>query len=737
MGSLLSFFNQPLLWGLLILGVPILIHLINLMRHKRIPWAAMEFLLVSQKKNSRWIRLKELLLLLLRLAAIAAIVMIVARPLLNSQFARWFGAGRTHHIVLLDDSFSMSDRFAERSAFQDANQVIRRIAEQAALQSAQSFSLLRFSRAGRAAGGTKADMLQELVDSRFAERVENLLRTIEPSQFAAGPGPALKAVEQMIGERGDENRIVYVVSDFRAGQWDEPGDVSKSLARLNDAKAQIHLINCVDATHGNLSLVSLVPQRRTRAAGIPLSMDVTVANHGGDVVRGVSVLVEEDGNARPAVEIDQIAPGQSETRTFPVFFATGGTHLIKASLAADTVLADNTRYSMVQLPASLNVLIIDSDPDTAHARFFATALAPGGTAKTGIVPRIESPGFLNNQPLSSYDSIFLLNIDRLDVSAIDALEAYTKAGGGIGFFLGERSTGKFFTDKLYRDGQGLFPLPLVGDTPLLVDRLDKGADLEVTDHPVFKIFAGERNSFLAAVTVERYFTTSKNWAPKADSTVKVVARLRNGAPLAVERQYGEGRVMAMLTTAAPVWNNWGRNPSYVVMALEMQSYLGSHAAVPVDRLVGTPIELSLDPAQYNPAVRFIVPGAGLAGALSTQAVEKKGALRASFDETSSSGVYDVQLSRHDSQGEERQFAYNVDAAEGDLSALDGEQLARRLKDIRYEYRLAADFRLARRDLAGSDLSEWILYALIFVLIGEQILAYVVSYHPPRPEAARR
>ena len=75
-----SFVNPGLLWGLAILAVPILIHLINLMRHRRVQWAAMEFLLISRRKNSAWIRLKELLLLALRVAIVAAVVLCCAAP---------------------------------------------------------------------------------------------------------------------------------------------------------------------------------------------------------------------------------------------------------------------------------------------------------------------------------------------------------------------------------------------------------------------------------------------------------------------------------------------------------------------------------------------------------------------------------------------------------------------------------------------------------------------------------
>ena len=112
---------------------------------------------------------------------------------------------------------------------------------------------------------------------------------------------------------------------------------------------------------------------------------------------------------------------------------------------------------------------------------------------------------------------------------------------------------------------------------LLVDRLQQapgpGAS---TDHPIFRVFAGQRNSFLSTVTVERYFAVPKDWKPAADSTTRVIARLRNGAPLAVERRFGQGRVVAFLTTAAPVWNNWARNnPSFVVAMQELQAYLAA------------------------------------------------------------------------------------------------------------------------------------------------------------------
>jgi len=86
---MLSLFANPfaMLAGVLLISSPIIIHLINRMRFKRVRWAAMEFLLASQKKNRTYVMLKQLLLLAMRMAAILAIIFIIARPLFKDP--RW------------------------------------------------------------------------------------------------------------------------------------------------------------------------------------------------------------------------------------------------------------------------------------------------------------------------------------------------------------------------------------------------------------------------------------------------------------------------------------------------------------------------------------------------------------------------------------------------------------------------------------------------------------------------
>ena len=69
---------------------------------------------------------------MLRIIAVAAVVLMVAQPVLRNQWGNLLGTTRTHHVVLLDDSFSMSDRWGDTSAFAQAKAVVERIGAAAA-----------------------------------------------------------------------------------------------------------------------------------------------------------------------------------------------------------------------------------------------------------------------------------------------------------------------------------------------------------------------------------------------------------------------------------------------------------------------------------------------------------------------------------------------------------------------------------------------------------------------------
>ncbi|MCS7304923.1 MAG: BatA domain-containing protein [Thermoguttaceae bacterium] len=766
----MSSFLYPGAWvgavaAAVLIAVPIIIHLINMMRHRRIEWAAMEFLLISQKKNRTWIILKQLLLLLMRMAAVAAVVFLVPHPRLQSELGRLLGSVKTHHLILLDDSYSMSDRGAAASAFEKAKEVVYRIAEAAMAQpTPQEVTLLRFSQAERA-GNRQPDLLQVPVDTQFLQQVKDKIGPVEVSQTAVGPLPALKAVSQLLGEEEQSGTLmVYLVSDFRTKEWAAPTDIKEELLRLQQRGARIFLIQCVERMHDNLTITSLAPLPGVRAVGAEIFMELAVTNYGTSPRQNVSVFVEGEDMNRQTRTIAKIAPGQTVRERVALRFEKPGQHAITARLEPDPVGADNYRYAVLDVPRGVPVLIIDGDPAASEGRFIALALESDQLARTGISPQIEQPRFLSLRPaeeLSKFHAIYLVNIERLDSSAIDTLEKYVKAGGGLIFFLGPLWRTKFINEELYKDGQGLFPMPVASPTLLRVDYLQRVPDIEVVDpqDPILGILANERYRFFQSVIVEQYFATPKDWKPAAESGVQIRARLRNGAPLVVEKSYGKGKVIAFTTTAAPLWNNWAKDPSFVITLLQLQAYLGHQPTGDESRQVGSPLEVvvALAPEssegsensaseqpkqpqkakQLKPQVRIIPPGGSEGLPQILEAVERPDrTVGATFLDTFRQGIYRVEVSRVGLSPETHLYAYNVDPAEGDLKLVSREQLVTLLEPIQFTYSQADVFQYQAEE-TGTNLFQVLLYGLIVLLVVEQLLAYSASYHPAKSPATAK
>ena len=470
-------------------------------------------------------------------------------------------------------------------------------------------------------------------------------------------------------------------------------------------------------------------------------MEVTIHNYGATPATNVSVRLEEQGTQRPAIEIDKIDPGRSATRQFEVRAQTAGQRRISAYLPADPVMVDNSRHTVIDFPTGVPVLIIDGGLKAGTLRdsdglFLESALAPPGPVPTGLRPQVEPPRFLDDHPLDEFEAIYVCNVDRLPLDAVDKLTKFVEAGGGVAFFVGDQSRADFL-NQLYADGKGLFPAPLEAPVPLLVDQSAKQPDLQITDHPIFRIFSGENNPFIKMVNIEKYFAVKKGWKPPEGSATTVIAGVRNGAPLVIDKKMGDGRVLAFLTTAGPRWNNWGRdNPSYVVAMQELQNYLAAGKQTDPSRQVGVPLEIAVDTQKYQPQVEFLTPAEGTADKIVVKAEpQDSGPAKATLNDTDASGIYEVQLTGNDNTQEVIDVAYNVDAAEGDLNIVTQEQLAAELSDVAYEYHRAGDLYFDSKDMQGFNLSESLLYVLIALLVGEQLLAYSASYHPARLRGA--
>src|SRR5262245_46784709 len=135
-------------------SVPVIIHLLNRKRFKVVTWAAMRFLLAAQKKNSRRMRLEQLILLVVRcLVVLLLLVGLLCATEWAAKIWKFFFPGasaavastnlRTHKALVLDGSFSMGQQLGEQqNAFDRAREQARKVVEDSPRGDAFSVVLL-------------------------------------------------------------------------------------------------------------------------------------------------------------------------------------------------------------------------------------------------------------------------------------------------------------------------------------------------------------------------------------------------------------------------------------------------------------------------------------------------------------------------------------------------------------------------------------------------------------------
>src|SRR5205085_468256 len=142
-------------------------------------------------------------------------------------------------------------------------------------------------------------------------------------------------------------------------------------------------------------------------------------------------------------------------------------NLVSVHLEGETggIQADNVRYTVVEVRDRVPILLVDNSPTVRNTKeaeaFFLQKLFTEPIK--GYDVQLKSASDLENLNLQPYASIYLCDVPRLSDAARKNLEDYVKGGGGLAFFMGpsiKSDTIKEYNERLYRNGEGLFPVPL-------------------------------------------------------------------------------------------------------------------------------------------------------------------------------------------------------------------------------------------------------------------------------------
>lgn len=509
--------------GLLAIAVPVVIHMIHRERRETLAFPSLMFLRKIPYRSVRRQKIRHVLLLLLRCAAIALVVAAFARPFLDRPLAAAATSDSRELVILLDRSYSMGYAGRWARAVEAARSASRGIRPQDRL------SLVTF--------GTSATQLvpPTAALARFDASLEKLRPGSEPTRYAAG----LRMATQILGASDAARKEIVLISDFQ-----------KTGLSPNDAVPlpQRSAIRTVDVS---------------RSEG----EDVAVAH--------VAAAQERDGGRARATVTARLLNLGAGPRTVTASLELAGRTVqsrrstVPARATAQVVFSPAPVASTVR-----GVVSIDHDSQPANDRFHFTVADETGAS----VLVVEPPAARANQSLflsrawavtdeppvraetkrGSFaeadlrgKTLVVLNESDLPAGALGALlRAHVERGGMLLVVPGDRGsavTGPEWTT---------FLPATVGAAASRPDGRWASTDFSNALFEPFRGTGGGRSDF-SSIAVHRYriLTAATNGA--------VISRLDDGSPLLVERTVGTGRVMVWASSLDAHWTSAPFHPLWV------------------------------------------------------------------------------------------------------------------------------------------------------------------------------
>lgn len=642
----MSFAAPAFLLGLAAVGVPILIHLIGRRRAPRRRFAALDYVLRSNRRVAQRLRLRQLLLLALRVLLVAAIAVMMAKPVSESESdLPALGGGAQSAVLIVDDTLSM-----------------RRIVEgetQLARAKARAQRLLTHLGVGADVAVLRVTNpslpLPEL--TRDTRRVRSALSALQPSYAHATLASALILAARILASSSLPHRHVFVLSDFSAHGWiTDPEKIVEG--------ARLHLI---DLSKGLEPANRAVTELRTAPSDAPgpraAQLVARLCNFSArpEQLR-VTLSIDERSVARGVLPLGAWSCG---SKAFQHTFERGGVYQATVAIEPDALREDDERYLVVEVESPLRVLLVNGAPSPIRHRdelfYLETALAQRGARGQPIVARaitLADPGQL--QP-ASHDVVVLANVGALPQGKRAELDLFVRRGGGLLIAAGDNLD----PDRANRELAGLLPQELRGAVTAAVPGSGEVAySLGRVDgeHPALAGLASEANvGGLRAARFQRVMRLS----PTSLGDRRTLLWFDDGSPALVESRRGQGRVMFFTATLDRDWTDLPIRPGYLPLMQQLVRYLGRANLEAPRRTVevGTREPIPIVPAIRQ--LRLSGPG-GLERSYSQRELAEKSTLEIPVEQP---GFYHLAAS---GQGgaphalERDSFAANLDPRESDL-----------------------------------------------------------------------
>ena len=650
----MGFFAPWFLAGAVAIGLPFWIHLLRQYRSTPHPFSSLMFFERRTQSSIKHRRLRYLLLLSLRVALLLLIALAFANPFVS----RSGGAtgGRKMLVIAVDNSFSM--RYDDHLAR----------AKQTAVNAVSNLN--PGERGQVLAVGSRVHFLTQPVEE--ADQLKAAIQGIQPSDEQSSYGELARAL-RTISQTSRIPLEVHFSSDLQKSSM-PPAFADLRLG--TDTKLVFHSV--ADSKEPNWMLESVTAPAKIYDPKKVRIQAVVAGSNTPQTKRTVSLAL--DGKTLESKMLDVPSNGRASVE-FLSLDSPHGFHKGEIRIEPGDALHEDDRFDFaIERTDPHPVLFLHPAGQTLDELYYRSALESVSEAGFTLEPlAVEQAG---NQSLSKYAFVVLSDVGTMPPGLEANLRAYVAGGGSLLVALGPLSA-------------ALARVPVSNETiqgSAYASRGDSrfetvaAADAE---HPTLR-----RANKLDGVKFYQEIKVDPGQS-------HVIARLTNQAPLLLEKQVGEGRVVVFTSTFDNVGNDMPLHASFVPFVEETARYLGGQQDRSTNVAVDSYIELR-SAQEHGSAIDVTEPDG-------SHPLSLKDASTTQTFQVTREGFYDI----HRANGREELVAVHADRRESDLTPIPQETLA-----LWQNTGLGPDTPSGDGSAADTQPRPWSLwrYALLLVLI---------------------
>lgn len=549
----LFFTNALMLAGMAALAVPVLIHLLLKRRKKKLSFSTIRFFKQQDEQSSRRRKLRNWLLLALRLLIVSLLVLAFARP--YSRQSQASAAGRKQHrvVFVLDHSASMLATGTEGQRWALAKERMQKAIS--SLESEDSVALIECAAHANVLSGfaPPASVAQVLRDLPAAYGTSSLSDGLQ------------QAVRLVSGAPPDSISTIYLVTDLQKG----------SCRGINTCpipqEIEVKLLPVGDLSSPNLAIVRLDAEAHEGTRP-----QISVASFSDEDTSSATLELATESGAFASQAIGFKA-GTSTNIEIALPPLKPGWHDLRAVLhTRDSLEADNTRYACFFAPEPARVLL--GEPRSSarvfeKATFFLTSALdptkdstnslPGAFNLTEVLPERLAGALEVPKNESAWNVVILAGLKDLPAGIGKSLLTFVQGGGGLVLFLDEGMSANRYNSEL----MDLLPARIGNPDQSPGVNSPWRIALYDTNSLAFAAFRLPNSGDLRIPEFTRRYTLE---VPEGSARL---AFFEDGVPLVVSRQVGRGKVTLVNTSADTTWTDWPKHKTFVPFLHGLTKYV--------------------------------------------------------------------------------------------------------------------------------------------------------------------